>query len=133
MRTALFIHLLAMAFWLGGQLLLFVAMPALARLDEPARGTAIRGVARKFGTASVVALLVLLATGIWMMVDYDLDPGEIPALQHKLELVAVVLVATVVHTIAGAKRARRVSRVASVVTLLATLGVVWFATGIMHG
>ncbi|MCB0879097.1 MAG: hypothetical protein KDC46_08980 [Thermoleophilia bacterium] len=132
MRFVLLLHLVSMAFWLGGQLFLaLVAVPAARTLsDEDLRREVILRVARGFGRWSIPFLVLLIGTGVWMMVDYDLDPGEIPALQHKLELVSVVLAGTVVHAIAGARGALRVSRIASVVTLAATLGVVWYATGI---
>ncbi len=130
MNFVLFLHLVCMAFWLGGQLLLIVVMPALAKLPEEQRRDVIVRVARSYGMASVPALLVLLGTGVWMMLDRNMSPSDIPALQHKLELVGVVLVGTVVHSISGAKRMRRTSRVASAVTVLATLGVVWYAISI---
>jgi uncharacterized membrane protein len=130
MRFALFLHLTMMAAWLGGQLFLAaVAIPALRGVEPEQRRDVIRRVARTFGMVSIPVLLVLLGTGGWMMAEYELDPGEIPALRHKLELVGLVLVGTVVHAVAGARGAIRVSRAASVVTLFATLGVVWYATG----
>jgi uncharacterized membrane protein len=130
MRLVLFLHLASMAFWLGGQLFLMaVAVPALRRMPAEERADAFRRVGRMFGMVSIPVLLVLLGTGVWMMLEYDLSPADIPALRHKLELVSVVLVGTVVHSIAGARGMRRTSRAASVVTLLATLGAVWYATG----
>jgi putative copper export protein len=130
MRIALFLHLASMAFWLGGQLFLaLVAVPALRGLDPVQRDEMFRKVGRAFGMVSIPALVVLLGTGGWMLVEYDLDVGAIPALRHKLELVGLVLFGTVVHVIAGARRMRRTARVASIATLLATLGVVWLATG----
>lgn len=131
MRFALFLHLVSMATWLGGQLfLVLVALPALRGTDPDQRQDTLRRVGMAFGVVSIPLLLVLLATGGWMMAEYDMDPGERPELRHKLELVGVVLAGVVVHSVAGAKRMRRLSRTASMVTLAATLGVVWFATGI---
>lgn len=131
MRIVLFVHLVSMAFWLGGQLFLTaVAMPAL-RSDEPAaRHALFRKVGRWFGVLSVPVLALLIGTGIWMMLHLDLDPGEVPALQHKLEALGVVLIGTLVHSVAGAQGRSGLSRMASFVTLGATLVVVWFATGL---
>lgn len=130
MRLALFLHLVSMAAWLGGQLfLVLVAVPAFRGVDPDERRATFQRVGRAFGMVSIPVLVVLLASGGWMLVEYDLDPGEIPALRFKLELVGLVLVGTIVHAIAGARGALRVSRIASITTLAATLGVVWYATG----
>jgi uncharacterized membrane protein len=130
MRFVLFLHLVSMAAWLGGQLfLVLVALPAFRGLPAEQRLATFRRVGRTFGMVSIPVLVLLLGTGVWMMLDYDLDPGEIPALRHKLELVSLVLVGTVVHAIAGARGMLRLSRAASIATLASTLGVVWYATG----
>lgn len=131
MRTVLFLHLISMAFWLGSQLfLVLVALPAMRGSDPEQRSATFRTLGKTYGMVSIPVLFLLLGTGVYMMLDYDLDPGEIPALQHKLELVSVVLVGTVVHAIAGARGMVRLGRTFSVITLLATLGTVWYATGI---
>lgn len=131
MRTVLFLHLVGMSFWLGGQLFLAaVAVPALRGLDPEPRRDALQRVGRAFGIAGIGALALVIATGVWMMLEADLSPADNDALRHKLELVSVVLVGTLVHVVAGARRWLRVSRIASVVTLLATLGVVWYAIAI---
>lgn len=130
MRFVLFIHLVTMAFWLGGQLFLAaVAVPAMLGADPEQKEDSLRRVGKMFGTVSVPVLLVLLGTGTWMMLHYDLDPGEIPALQHKLEFVTVVLIGTVAHSYAAAKRMKRLSRFSSYLTLFATLAVIWYAIG----
>lgn len=130
MRFVLFLHLVSMAFWLGGQLFLAaVAVPAMIGADPEQRSDSLRRLGKTYGQLSIPFLLVLLGTGMWMMIDYDLNPGEIPALQHKLELVSVVLVGTVVHSFAAATGKKRLSRISSYVTLLSTLGVIWYATG----
>ena len=81
---------------------------------------------------SIPALVLLIVTGGIMKNHLHLDPGSSTALQHKMEALIVVLVWTVVHTIAGAKRKRKLARVASITTLAATLVMVWFAIGISH-
>lgn len=125
----LFIHLVAMTFWLGGQLFLtLVAVPVLRSDggDEHRRLTV--AIARRYGTMSIVALMISIATGITMMVRLELDVEQLPALRHKLEVLGLMLVATVAHTIASTRGNRRVSRITSIAGMLLTLGVVWFAT-----
>lgn len=92
-RLVLYLHLLAMAFFVGGQLLIAVAVvPVERRNPDPER---LRGIARRFGYGTLVALGVLLATGIAMASHYELWDSGI--LQAKLAVVAAVFVLTLVH------------------------------------
>jgi uncharacterized membrane protein len=80
------LHLLAMAFFVGGQLVLVAAVvPALRA--EPDRAH-LRAVARRFGYGTLVAIAVLLATGAAMAAEFE--HWDDPELQAKLGLVAVV-------------------------------------------
>jgi uncharacterized membrane protein len=92
-QAVLYLHLIAMAFFLGGQLLLATAVvPALRGEQDRER---LRAVARSFGWGSLVALAVLIATGAAMAGHLDLwDDGT---LQVKLALVAVALILVAVH------------------------------------
>ena len=131
MRLLLFIHLVCVTFWLGGQLMLVaVITPALRGLDPVERHELFRKVGRMYGKVSGPVLLVILATGIWMAAKLDLDPSDSSALRNKLIAVGVVLVGTVLHGVAASRGARRLSRAGSILTLAATLAAVWFATGL---
>jgi len=92
-QAVLYIHLLAMTFFLGGQLLLGLAVvPVERRNPDPER---LRAIARRFGYGTLVALAILLVTGAAMASHYELwDSGT---LQLKLGLVALALVLTVAH------------------------------------
>jgi uncharacterized membrane protein len=80
------LHLLAMAFFVGGQLLLAVGVvPVERRSPDPER---LRAIAQRFGYGTLVALVVLLATGIAMATRFE-TWGD-PTLHVKLGLVAVV-------------------------------------------
>jgi len=59
------LHLLAMAFFVGGQIMLVAAVLPALRGGEDDR-VRLRAIARRFGWGSLVALLVLLATGAAM-------------------------------------------------------------------
>jgi putative copper export protein len=131
MRTLLYIHLITMAVWLGGQIFLAaVIVPALRGEDPERRQAVFRTIGRWFGMVSIPVLLVLIITGGAMMSKMNVSPADVPALQHKLEALGVVLVGTVLHSIAGAKGKRKLARAASMITLVSTLAVVWFATGL---
>jgi uncharacterized membrane protein len=92
-NVVLWTHLLAMAFFVGGQLFLVAAVVPALRGDEDK--TRIRAVARRFGWGSLVAVLVLAATGALMASHYRLWSED--ELQLKLGLVAVAVVLVAVH------------------------------------
>jgi uncharacterized membrane protein len=121
-QVVLYLHLLAMAFFLGGQLLIAVALVPVERANpDPER---LRAVARRFGYGSVVALSVLLATGIAMASHLNLwDSGT---LQAKLGLVALVLVLTGVHL-----RYPRAHALQALIFLL-TLAIVWLGVDLAN-
>jgi uncharacterized membrane protein len=92
-QAVLYLHLIAMAFFLGGQLLLATAVvPALRGEQDRDR---LRAVARSFGWGSLIALAVLIATGSAMAGHLDLWGDG--TLHVKLALVAVALVLVAVH------------------------------------
>jgi hypothetical protein len=84
--AVLWIHLVAMAFFVGGQLFLAaVVVPALR--GEPTR-PALRQVARRFGAGTLVAIGVLLASGIALATHGHFWSD--PTLHAKLALVVIV-------------------------------------------
>jgi putative copper export protein len=92
-RAVLYLHLVAMAFFLGGQLVIAVAVvPDERRNPDPER---LRAMARRFGVGSLVALGILLATGIALASHQDLWGSG--TLQAKLGLVVGVIVLTLAH------------------------------------
>ena len=80
------IHLLAMAFFVGGQLLLAVAVVPVERAAPNSQR--IRAVARRFGWGTLVAIAVLLPTGAAMATEFH-QWGQ-TVLHAKLTLVALV-------------------------------------------
>ncbi|MFI5121344.1 MAG: hypothetical protein ACHQJ5_00470 [Vicinamibacteria bacterium] len=92
-QIVLYLHLLGMSFFVGGQIFLaVVVVPAHHRRPEAIQLAAI---ARGFGIASVVALLVLIATGVALASHLQL--WDSPTLQAKLGLLAVVLLLSLAH------------------------------------
>jgi uncharacterized membrane protein len=57
-----YLHLLAMAFFVGGQLLLAAAVVPSLRAETDRAG--LRAIARRFGWGTLVAIAILIATGI---------------------------------------------------------------------
>jgi uncharacterized membrane protein len=117
-----FLHLLALALFVGGQLMLvLVVVPVMrGRADD----AAMRAVGLRFGIASAVALVVLLATGIAMA--GHLSRWGDDTLQLKLVLLGVVVVLTAFHAITPH------SRVVSLAVLAGSLLVVWLGVSLSH-
>ena len=109
------LHLLAMAFFVGGQLLLAAAVVPVER-ENPDRER-LRAIARRFGAGSVAALVVLLATGIAMASHFDLWGSN--TLQIKLGLVAVVFFLVLIHLQYPQAHALQAA------IFLLSLGIVW--------
>jgi uncharacterized membrane protein len=87
----LWLHLLAMAFFVGGQLMLAaVVVPVLRGAEDRAP---LRAAARRFGFGTLIAIGVLLITGAAMASHYRRWSDS--TLQVKLGL--VVLVAFLIH------------------------------------
>jgi uncharacterized membrane protein len=91
--TILWLHLLAMAFFVGGQLFLALAVVPVERRN-PDRDR-LRAIARRFGWGSLVAIAILLATGA-AMATHDHRWGD-GTLQVKLALVALTAGLVVWH------------------------------------
>lgn len=89
----LWLHLLAMAFFVGGQLMLAaIVVPVLRGLDDRAP---LRAAARRFGIGTVIAFGVLIVTGV-AMASHEHLWGD-STLQVKLALVALVAVLIGAH------------------------------------
>jgi putative copper export protein len=117
----LFFHLLGIAFFVGGQLMLaIVVVPSLRGQDE----ALMRGAAKRFGIASVVALAVIVATGVAMASHYQLWDNS--TLQAKLGLLVLVVVLAALHTVTPYTRA------ISITILLISIVIVWLGVDLMH-
>ena len=89
----LWLHLLGMAFFVGGQLMLAaVVVPVLRHSPDE---SAMRTAARRFGIGTLIAFAVLAATGTAMATHYHRWGDS--TLQVKLGLFAVVVVLIVAH------------------------------------
>ena len=92
-RFVLYLHLLSMAFFVGGQLVFGLAVVPLMRGEGDRER--LRAVARRFGYGSLGALLVLILTG-WAMASH-FQLWDSSTLHWKLALVVLVIVLALVH------------------------------------
>ena len=114
-QWVLYLHLVSMAYFLGGQLVIAAALvPVERRNPDPER---LRAVARRFGIGSVVALALLLASGVAMAEHLQLWSSE--TLQLKLWLIGALIALTLAH-----QRMPRLHALQAAIFLL-TLVIVW--------
>jgi uncharacterized membrane protein len=117
------LHVLAMALFVGGQMVLAFAVVPVER-SAPDRER-LRAVARRFGRLTLGAIGVLLVTGAAMASHYDLwDDGT---LQWKLTLVALVVVLVVWHML------RPTLHVLEGLIFLVSLAIVWLGLSLSYG
>jgi uncharacterized membrane protein len=117
-----FLHVLALAFFVGGQIMLFAAVvPAVRRQDDK---TAIRAVARRFGFGSLIALGVLFATGAAMADRYGRWSDSV--LQVKLTVIVLIGFLIAVHISAPESRALAIA------VFAASLVAVWLGVELAH-
>ena len=92
-NAVLWLHLVAMAFFVGGQLVLAAIVVPVLRGREG--GVPLRAAARRFGLGTLIAILVLVATGGAMASHYHRWSDS--TLDVKLGLVALVIVLIAAH------------------------------------
>ena len=102
------LHLLGVAVWLGGQIVLAALVPALRSIGEDAPRLA----ARRFGQVAWPFFALVVVTGFWNVAE--VDPGSVSAgynavLGIKLLLVAISGVAAFVHTATDNKMVRGIT------------------------
>jgi len=116
------LHVLAMAFFVGGQMLLaFVVVPVLRGAPDRAP---LRAAARRFGYGTLIAITVLLITGSAMAAHYRLWSDS--TLQIKLGLVAVVAGLVVWHI------RRPTMHALEGAVFLVSLAIVWLGLSLAH-
>ena len=118
------LHLLAMAFFVGGQLVLAAAVVPAFRGTEGRDREPLRAIARRFGQGTLVAIAVLLATGAAMASHFgDWDSST---LQIKLGLVVVVGVLVGLHL------RRPTNHALDGAIFLVSLAIVWLGVALAH-
>lgn len=118
-KLLIYVHLLAAAAWLGGMLFLAAVLVPLTRgMKEPpgAGARLLSAVGRRFRPVGWAALLVLVGTGLWILLEKGIGPAQVfggrgsyyGALRLKLALVALVLVLSAIHDfVLGPRLARK--------------------------
>jgi putative copper export protein len=116
-----FLHLLAIAAFVGGQLMLALVVTPALRGQDPAL---MRGAARRFGIVSAVALVVIVASGAAMASHFDRWGDS--TLHWKIGLLVLVFVLTGLHTKTPYTRAL------SYAVLATSLVIFWLGVALAH-
>jgi uncharacterized membrane protein len=118
------LHLLAMAFFVGGQMVLAGAVVPAFRRAEGRDREPLRAIARRFGQGTLVAIAVLVATGAAMASHFgDWDDST---LRVKLGLVVLVGVLVGLHI------RRPTNHALDGAIFLVSLAIVWLGAGVAH-
>jgi uncharacterized membrane protein len=116
------LHVLAMALFVGGQLVLAIAIVPVLRSSHRDE---LRAIARRFGWASLVALGLLIATGS-TLASRD-DRWSSGTLQVKLALVITVAALITWHM------RRPGAHAIEGLVFLVSLAIVWLGLALAHG
>jgi len=118
------LHLLAMAFFVGGQLVLAAAVVPAFRGAEGRDREPLRAIARRFGFGTLIAIALLVVTGAAMASHFgDWDSGT---LHVKLGLVVLVGVLVGLHI------RRPTSHALDGAIFLVSLAIVWLGVALAH-
>jgi uncharacterized membrane protein len=118
------LHLLAMAFFVGGQMVLAGAVVPVFRGTVGRDRDALRAIARRFGWGTLVAIGVLLVTGAAMAGHFD-RWGD-TTLHVKLALVVVVA------GLVGWHMRRPQNHALDGAIFLVSLAIVWLGVALAH-
>ncbi len=115
-----FLHVLAATVWVGGQITLLVLLPTVREIG----GDAPKMTARAYNRAAWVAYGVLLATGIWNLLEVDL--GSTTTAYHatlglKLVVVAISGIGAFIHSTTPDRRMLAITGAVGGVTALLAL------------
>lgn len=122
------LHLLGVAVWVGGQIVLSGIVPLMRREHPDATGTLARGFAR----VAWPMFLVVVLTGVWGFADVE------PATRStaysvtfgvKMLLVAATAIAALVHSQGRSKTAKALG---GALGLLTALGAAWLGVLLAH-
>ncbi len=116
----LFLHVLAAAVWVGGQITLAGLVPTLRGLGDDAP----RAVARRFNRLAWPAFAVLVLTGVWSVVAVDVADTSVEyqiTLFLKLVVVAASGISAAAHIHAASRQALALWGALSGITALAAV------------
>jgi putative copper export protein len=103
----IFLHVLAVAVWVGGQIVLAGLVPAI-RTSAP---EALPKVAQAFARVAWPAMIVIVFTGMWGLTSSsasDSDTEYMVTFAVKMVMVFIAIAATIVHSQGSSKAAKAI-------------------------
>ena len=103
----IFLHVLAVAVWVGGQIVLAGLVPAI-RTSAP---EALPKVAQAFARVAWPAMIVIVFTGMWGLTSSsasDSDTEYMATFAIKMVMVFIAIAATIVHSQGSSKAAKAI-------------------------
>lgn len=100
-----FLHVLAVAVWLGGQIVLAGIVPKL----RPHGSEALSAIARGFARIAWPAMIVVVATGAWGLSSErvaDQSSEYMVTLGIKMLLVGVAIISVIIHSVGQSKMSK---------------------------
>lgn len=113
----IFLHLIAVAVWVGGQIVLAGIVPRLRTVAPDAMKTVAQGFAR----IAWPAFLVIVFTGVWGLGTIDVadqSSAYLATFGVKMLLVGIAVIATLIHSQGTSKAAKGIGGAASLLTSL---------------
>ncbi len=115
---SLFLHVLAVSVWVGGQIVVAGIVPSLRRTHPEAT----KVVAQAFGRVAWPAFAVIVVTGIWNMMDVDnTDTAYTAQLFVKILLAVLSAAMAAVHQVGKSKAALAVGGALGLLFALAAM------------
>ncbi len=131
MGLSIHLHLIAAISWIGGSVFMFVLGISLRGKEN--QDAVYPRIGPIFGYFEIVVLILLVSTGIWMitengMIDtifnFEIESKVVDALRHKLLLVAIMTIITVIHTtIAFRTNGKERTKLEKIVSRASSLGI----------
>lgn len=100
-----FLHLLAVAVWVGGQIVLAGIVPKLRAVAPQAMTT----VAQSFARVAWPAMIVIVFTGAWGLGEVNMSERDTEYLVTffiKMLMVGIAIIATIIHSAGQSKLAK---------------------------
>lgn len=122
-----FLHLLAVAVWVGGQIVLAGIVPNM-RQEAP---DALPSIAKGFARVAWPAMIVIIFTGAWGLGSIEASNQSsqyMVTLGLKMMMVVIAIIATLIHSMGTTKAAKAIGGAAGLLaSLLAAYGGVLLA------
>ncbi len=113
----IFLHVLAVAVWVGGQIVLAGIVPALRKTAPQSMAV----VAQSFARIAWPAMLVVVFTGVWSLGSInvsDQSSAYLVTFGIKMLLVGLAIVATIVHSAGTSKASKAIGGAVGLLTSL---------------